>query len=74
MISKNIVIEIIYIIYTAYNRGFPFNALEAISATAPLEYCVFIHDVIIIYYSEYFLPVNNHETNQLDETPAHAKT
>lgn len=48
-------------IYTAYNRGFPFNALKDISATAPLEYCVFIHDLIIIYYSEYFLPVNRHE-------------
>jgi glycosyltransferase involved in cell wall biosynthesis len=45
-------------IYTAYNRGFPFNALEAISNMAPLEYCVFMHDLIIIYYSEYFLPVN----------------
>lgn len=45
-------------IYTAYNRGFPFQALEDIKAIAPLEYCVFMHDLIIIYYSEYFLPVN----------------
>lgn len=48
-------------IYTAYNRGFPFGALEDISAIAPLDYCVFMHDLIIIYYSEYFLPVNQRE-------------
>ncbi|NNE38420.1 MAG: hypothetical protein HKN08_08955, partial [Gammaproteobacteria bacterium] len=47
-------------IYTAYNRGFPFKALENIKAIAPLEYCVFMHDLIIIYYAEYFLPVNRH--------------
>ncbi|MGK0298773.1 MAG: hypothetical protein ACI9XC_002397, partial [Gammaproteobacteria bacterium] len=48
-------------IYTAYNRGFPFDALEHIKHIANLDYCVFIHDLIIIYYSEYFLPVNQQE-------------
>jgi glycosyltransferase involved in cell wall biosynthesis len=48
-------------IYTAYNRGFPFDALERIHEICSLEYCVFIHDLIIIYYSEYFLPVNQQE-------------
>jgi glycosyltransferase involved in cell wall biosynthesis len=48
-------------IYTAYNRGFPFEALQNIAALAHVEYSVFIHDLIIIYYSEYFLPVNHLE-------------
>jgi glycosyltransferase involved in cell wall biosynthesis len=48
-------------IYTAYNRGFPFAALKRINDITNLEYCVFIHDLIIIYYSEYFLPVNHQE-------------
>jgi glycosyltransferase involved in cell wall biosynthesis len=46
-------------LYAAYNRGFPFDALADISRIASLEYCVFIHDLIIIYYPEYFLPVNH---------------
>jgi len=48
-------------VYTAYNRGFPFEALQQIEGLARLDYSVFIHDLIIIYYSEYFLPVNHIE-------------
>lgn len=48
-------------VYSAYNRGFPYDALERIENITQLEYCVFIHDLIIIYYSEYFLPVNQQE-------------
>jgi glycosyltransferase involved in cell wall biosynthesis len=48
-------------IYTAYNRGFPFEALQNIAALTQVQYSVFIHDLIIIYYSEYFLPVNHLE-------------
>ena len=48
-------------IYTAYNRGFPFNALDEIEGLARVEYCIFIHDLIIIYYPEYFLPVNHND-------------
>lgn len=50
-----------FYIYTAYNRGFPFEELQQAEKIASLEYCVFIHDLIIIYYSEYFLPVNHQE-------------
>ena len=59
-VKQNTTKQYLYI-YTAYNRGFPFEALERIEAITRLEYCVFIHDLIIIYYSEYFLPVNQQE-------------
>lgn len=45
--------------YTAYNRGFPFEALESLGRIADLQLCIFIHDLIIINYPEYFLPVNH---------------
>ncbi|HEY4732565.1 MAG TPA: glycosyltransferase family 1 protein, partial [Gammaproteobacteria bacterium] len=45
--------------YTAYNRGFPFAALDSLGRIAHLELLIFIHDLIIIYYPEYFLPVNH---------------
>ena len=45
--------------YTAYNRGFPFEALDALDKLVPLDLVIFIHDLIIIYYPEYFLPVSH---------------
>lgn len=48
-----------YYIYTAYNRGFPFKSLKNLAGSIQLEYVVFIHDLIIINYPEYFLPVDH---------------
>jgi len=51
-------------IYTGYNRGFAFGALKKLAAIVNLHYTIFIHDLIIIYYPEYFFPVNHEEQIQ----------
>lgn len=48
-----------FYVYTAYNRGFPFRSLKNLARSIQLEYVVFIHDLVIIDYPEYFLPVDH---------------
>ena len=50
-----------YYVYTAYNRGFPFETFQDTATKVKLDYVIFIHDLIIIDYPEYFLPVNHEE-------------